>query len=312
MGNQVKKKYRNINGVFLLDKPVGLSSNHALQKVKRLFQAKKAGHTGSLDPLASGMLPLCFGEATKFSQFLLESDKFYRVEFKLGETTATGDAEGEVIESKPVNVDEALLRATLKNFVGQIPQVPSMYSALKYQGQPLYKLARQGIEVPRPERIVSIYSIELLSFDGTFVGMDVSCSKGTYIRTLAEDIGKVLGCGAHVTTLRRLASGPYQAEQMITFEQLELLADDAQALENLLLPIETLAESCPNINLTSLTSFYVRRGQPVLIPHSPLDGWVKLTSPEGLFLGMGIVLEDGRIAPKRLISDTSKTQNAVA
>lgn len=312
MTSQNKKKL-NIHGVFLLDKPVGLSSNQALQIVKRIYNAKKAGHTGSLDPLASGMLPLCFGEATKFSQFLLESDKYYRVEFKLGETTTTGDAEGEIVETRPVTTSAAALVEVLKNFSGKITQIPSMYSALKYQGQPLYKLARQGIEVPRPAREITIYSIELLKFDAPFVSMDVRCSKGTYIRTLVEDIGKTLGCGAHVTVLRRLGAGPYQATQMITLPQLEQLAEQGEeALLNLLLPVETLTVSCPNINLTALTSFYVRRGQPVLIPHSPTDGWVRLTSPNGRFLGMGVVLSDGRIAPKRLISDTTTQSTAIA
>ena len=307
MNNLKKKIFLDLDGVFLLDKPIGLSSNQALQQVKRIFNARKAGHTGSLDPLASGMLPLCFGEATKFSQFLLESDKYYRVIFKLGEATTTGDAEGDVIECKPVSVEHAALLATLKQFFGAITQIPSMYSALKYQGQPLYKLARQGIEVPRPAREIIIHAIELLSFDGLYAEVDVHCTKGTYIRTLVEDIGKVLGCGAHVTGLRRLAAGPYQATQMISMSHLEALASATpDNLKSLLLPVETLAATCPPINLTSLTTFCVRRGQPVLIPHSPTEGWVKLISSECRFLGMGVVLSDGRIAPKRLIRDTSR------
>lgn len=300
-----KPVLRHLDGVFLLDKPLGLSSNQALQRVKRLFQAKKAGHTGSLDPLASGMLPLCFGEATKFSQFLLDSDKTYRVTFKLGETTATGDAEGEVIAQHPVEVSEAQLNTVLEKFVGKVKQIPSMFSALKYQGQPLYKLARQGIEVSRPEREITVYSLKLLAYEDVFVTLDVHCSKGTYIRTLAEDVGKELGCGAHVTSLRRLGVGPYIETQMISLPALEKIAEEGlEQLAPLLMPIETLLSDCPTINLTEATTFYIRRGQAVVIPHAPTEGWVKLIAQGGRFLGMGLVLSDGRIAPKRLISTT--------
>ncbi|MBI5448308.1 MAG: tRNA pseudouridine(55) synthase TruB [Gammaproteobacteria bacterium] len=303
----IKRHYNDIHGVLLLDKPIGLSSNQALQAVKRLYAAKKAGHTGSLDPLATGMLPLCFGEATKFSQFLLESDKTYETRFKLGEMTTTGDAEGEIINTQQVSVSLKELSAVLKTFLGRISQVPSMYSALKYQGQPLYKLARQGIEVPRASREIDIFALDLLNFDSPFVSIRVHCSKGTYIRTLVEDIGKALGCGAHVTALRRLTAGPYQAEQMVSMAQLEESASQGlPALLERLLPIETLVKTFPVINLTSLTTLCLRRGQAVLIPHAPLEGWVQLNDKDGRFLGLGVVLSDGRIAPKRLVRDTGK------
>lgn len=223
-----RRKGRNISGILLLDKPMGITSNAALQQVKRLFNACKAGHTGSLDPLATGVLPLCFGEATKFSQFLLDADKHYRARVRLGVTTDSGDADGKVLETKPVPeiTDEALEQA-LDNYRGEITQVPSMFSALKVDGQPLYKLARQGVEVEREARPVTIYELEVQDRSGDELTLDVRCSKGTYVRTLAEDIGRELGCGAHVAGLRRLAAGPFKIEETVSIQQLEeLMSED--------------------------------------------------------------------------------------
>lgn len=287
--------------VLLLDKPIGLSSNNALQKVKRIYGVKKAGHAGNLDPLATGMLPICFGEATKFLQFLLNADKSYRVEFKLGEKTNTGDAEGEIIERHAVNVEYQQLSSVVNTFLGQIKQIPPMYSALKYQGQALYKLARQGIEVPREPRCVQIYSIQLLGFEHNHALMEVSCSKGTYIRTLVEDIGDVLKCGAYVTALRRREVGNYKESQMVAFEKLIASEDNKEVLRSLLLPVESLLTAYPAVQLTSTTHFYIQRGQAVLIPHAPTQGYVKLISSDRNFIGIGVILSDGRVAPKRLI-----------
>ncbi|PJE79680.1 tRNA pseudouridine synthase B [invertebrate metagenome] len=219
---------RPVNGIVVVDKAQGLSSNDMLQRIKRLFGAAKAGHTGSLDPLATGVLPICFGEATKFSQFLLESDKAYRATVKMGVKTSTGDAEGEVIETRPVQVTKTDVEAVLSRFVGELEQVPSMYSALKYKGQPLYKLAREGIEVERQARKIHIYHLSLLSFSEDSFDIDVACSKGTYIRTLVEDIGETLGCLAHVEALRRVKAGPYGIDQSYTLDELFALRNEGR------------------------------------------------------------------------------------
>ncbi len=296
----LRRKRRSVNGIFLLDKPQGLTSNAALQQVKRLFNAEKAGHTGSLDPLATGLLPICFGEATKFSRFLLESDKRYQVKILLGVKTDTGDAEGTVIAEHPVNVTQAQMDCTLEKFRGKISQVPSMYSAIKHQGQPLYKLARQGIEVEREAREVMIYTLKQLDFVGNELSLDVHASKGTYVRSIADDIGEELGCGAHVIALRRLGAGPYLAEQMLTLDTLSE-ASSEEACDNYLLPIDSSLTHLENVILSDSTAFYLRQGQPVFIPKAPTNGWVKLTFQER-FLGVGEVLEDGKIAPKRLVA----------
>lgn len=299
-----RSKGRNINGILLLDKPTGLSSNAALQIVKRLFNANKAGHTGSLDPLASGLLPICFGEATKASGFLLDADKHYRVRCKLGEKTATGDAEGEVIETRPVGaLDAAVLEAVFARFRGEIEQIPPMYSAVKHQGQRLYKLARQGVEVEREARQIVIHELTLLGLDLPFFDIDVRCTKGTYVRTLAEDIGEALGCGAHVTELRRLGVGPYDEQGMVT---LDALHDQAQgegfaALDAHILPIESALAQWPDVRLSPDAAFYLRQGQAVVVPHAPTSGWVRLYANDREFLGMGEILDDGRVAPKRLM-----------
>lgn len=299
-----KRFSRPVNGILLLDKPIGLTSNTALQVIKRLFAARKAGHTGSLDPLASGMLPICFGEATKFSQYLLDSDKHYQVVAQLGVKTTTGDTEGEIIQQKSVG-DSKGLDQIIKKFHGTIMQVPSMYSALKYQGRPLYELARKGITVERPARSVQIHKLDLLAKTTDTLTLEVVCSKGTYIRTLVEDIGDALGCGAHVAELRRLGVNDYPANQMIGLSQLEKIAQDHPGdytvLDNLLLSLDTAVQHWPLVNLSQAAAFYLLRGQPVIVPRAPTQGWVRLMLNDGSFIGVGEILDDGRVAPRRLM-----------
>jgi tRNA pseudouridine55 synthase len=296
---------RRVDGILLLDKPAGLTSNAALQKVKRLYRARKAGHTGSLDPLASGLLPMCLGEATKVSGFLLDADKHYWVSCRLGVRTSTADAEGEVLETRPVtDVTEARLREVMESFKGEIEQVPPMYSAVKHQGQRLYALARQGVEVEREPRRITIHAIELRDFRLPLVEIEVHCSKGTYIRTLVEDMGAALGCGAHVADLRRYGVGPYNASGMVTFEVLEdCLAREGEAgLDRLLLPMESGLSQWPDVRLSVNAAFYLRQGQPVLVPHAPTAGLVRLYEGQRRFLGVGEILDDGRVAPRRLLN----------
>ena len=287
-----------------MDKPAGISSNDVVQQAKRLFGAQKVGHTGSLDPLATGVLPLCFGEATKFSQYLLDASKIYWTRIRLGVSTETGDADGEVIAQVDATaITKTQVSDALETFVGEIEQIPSMYSALKHQGQPLYKLARQGIEVERAPRTVTIYSAELLQFAEAYIELRVHCSKGTYIRSLAEDLGAVLGCGGHVSALRRLAAGPYAEAQAVTFEQVSEIGDP-QEMDALLLPVASAVGSWPSVRLHEDTAHYVKRGQPVQVAHAPTDGWVQMfeSAEEDRFLGVGEVLTDGRIAPRRLVA----------
>lgn len=295
---------RKVNGVLLLDKPAGLTSNGVLQEVKRLFSAAKAGHTGSLDPLATGVLPLCFGEATKFSQFLLEANKRYTATITLGIATKTGDADGEVIAKADVPQIQNI-ESVLAQFRGTISQIPSMYSALKVDGKPLYKLARAGIEVERKERGVTIYELELLQQTNTELVLDILCSKGTYIRTLAEDIGEVIGCGAHVSSLRRTRSGPYSIEETITLDKLECLRDDGyDALHETLLPISSAVKQWPSVELTEITASYFQQGQPVQVASSPTNGWVRVfaeAAEDKNFIGVGEILDDGKVAPRRLV-----------
>ncbi|WCM66018.1 tRNA pseudouridine(55) synthase TruB [Vibrio parahaemolyticus] len=305
-----RRKGRPINGVILLDKPTGISSNDALQKVKRIYFAEKAGHTGALDPLATGMLPICLGEATKFSQFLLDSDKRYRVIAKLGERTNTSDSDGEVVETRPVDVTLEKLEACIEKFRGESDQVPSMFSALKYQGKPLYEYARKGIEVPRESRKITVYEIVLHRFEGDEVEMEVHCSKGTYIRTIVDDLGEMLGCGAHVTMLRRTAVAKYPYEKMVTLEQLNELLEQAhceeiaprELLDPLLMPMDTAVEDLPEVNLIPELADMVQHGQPVQVLGAPEQGSLRLTmGEERLFIGVGEMNDDGKIAPKRLV-----------
>lgn len=294
---------RAVDGLLLLDKPTGMSSNDALQQVKRLFNARKAGHTGSLDPLATGMLPICLGEATKISGFLLDADKRYFMTCKLGVKTATGDAEGEVLAQRPVPaLTAADLEPVLARFRGTIQQIPPMYSALKHQGERLYKLARQGQEVERAPRTVTIHELTLLRQEDDELDLEVACSKGTYVRTLAEDLGEALGCGAHVSALRRLAVGPYRdPDAMVTLDTLRELGEGGfQALDARLLAVESALNDWPPVRLTADSAFYLRQGQPVLVPKAPTSGWVRLYDQDQRFLGVGEVQDDGKVAPRRM------------
>ena len=297
-----KKKGRAIHGVVLLDKPLKLSSNHALQRVKRLFDANKAGHTGSLDPLATGMLPICLGEATKVSAFLLDADKTYRFKCKLGETTATADAEGKVLKTRPFeHIQLADIEKHLPSLTGDIMQVPPMYSALKKDGQRLYDLARQGIEVERKPRPVTIYSLDILSFENGEVELQTRCSKGTYVRTLCEDLGELLGCGAYVSELRRTSVGPYKTG-MLTLDELTALAENGfDALDNTLLKIDSGIDDWPVVELDADSAYYIKLGQPVQIARAPTDGLVRIYA-DGVFMGIGKIDSDGRVAPKRMMN----------
>lgn len=293
---------RPVSGVLLLDKPAGLTSNRVLQQVKNLFRAAKAGHTGSLDPLATGMLPICFGEATKISAFLLDANKRYRFSCQLGVTTTTGDTEGEVVNTASCSaITTTDIERLLPDFMGDIKQIPPMYSALKHNGQRLYKLAREGIVVERKPRTVSIYEIHLHSLGQGIMDLEVSCSKGTYVRTLAEDIGKALGgCGAHITQLRRLSVGPYEGE-MVTMQELEDVSRRGlESLDQLLLPVESGVADWPDVRLGADAAFYMSQGQPILVPHAPTEGWVRIYDQQK-FLGVGEVQDDGRVAPRRMI-----------
>ena len=304
MGRRRRPRGRPVDGILLLDKPLGISSNDALQQVKRLFQAQKAGHTGSLDPLADGMLPICFGAATKLSAFLLDADKHYQVRVKLGVTTATGDTEGEVLQTRSTDgVGRAEIEAVLPRFTGTITQLPPMYSALKHKGQRLYKLAREGVEVEREPRQITIHAMQLGEVAGDEFELQVHCSKGTYVRTLAEDMGEALGCGAHVVALRRTSVGPYAGLTMFTLEQVREKAEQGlDALDGLLLPVDTALGEWPAILLNRDSAYYLKMGQPVLVPKAPTQGWVRLYEEDDAFIGVGQVQDDGRIAPKRLMA----------
>lgn len=308
--NKIKKQFREINGLLVFDKPESMSSNFALQQIKRLYNASKAGHTGSLDPLASGMLPICFGEATKFAQYLLDSDKSYLVIGKLGETTTTGDREGEILsKTEYLHITTQNILKILPNFIGKIEQTPPMFSALKQNGQPLYKLARQGITVERESRQINIYNLDLVNYDNVsgHVTLRVNCSKGTYIRTLIEDIGNSLGCGAYVTYLRRTSVGNFSESSMIKLDDIKSLAIDNNfnAMDNFLQPVASLLHMYPEVLLSTSTAFYLMQGQPVMVPNSPKQGCVCLKTVDNVFLGIGEVNDDGMIAPKRLVKSTS-------
>lgn len=302
----------NINGIVLLDKPLGISSNKLLQKVKQLFCVSKAGHTGALDPLATGMLPICLGEATKFSQYLLEADKCYRVTARLGEQTDTADSEGNIISTRPVKLDQVHLEAALNQFRGKTQQVPSMFSALKYHGKPLYKYARKGEVVLRKPRTIHVYNLKLIYWDNIYIELEISCSKGTYIRTIIDDLGELLGCGAHVVMLRRLTIAHYPATRMVTLEVLQDLCADAtyfpeklSKLCALLLPIDSAVANMPVVNLSASIATCIRLGQRVDIRNQfSSSGLVRITEGEKQhFLGVGKVTEPGWLVPKRLIAE---------
>ena len=310
-----QRRGRPIDGILVLNKPTGMTSNAALQTVKRLYAAAKAGHTGSLDPLATGVLPLCFGEATKFSQYLLDADKIYRSTFVFGVTTASGDSDGEVLKRCDTSqLTQEKVEAALAQFRGDIEQIPSMFSAIKKDGQPLYKLARQGIEVERKARAVTIYELRIEAFRaGTNAEVDifVHCSKGTYVRSLAEDLGKALGCGAHVSKLHRVQSGPFSEADSVSLLTLESLkARDAVAgMDALLRPATLALGALPKVVLAEAAGFYLRQGQPVLVPKAPTEGLVQLELASGEFIGVGEILDDGRVAPRRLVNLPSATSN---
>lgn len=334
--NSRSKFYLPIDGVLLLDKPQGLSSNAALQQVKRLCRIRKAGHSGSLDPLASGLLPICFNEATKFTRFLLDADKHYQTTMRLGVRTDTSDSEGKITAEYPhplPKFSEQHLEDIFEKFRGNILQTPSMFSALKHQGQPLYKLARQGVEIERTARPITIKSLKLLDYTHTdlisTITLDIHASKGTYIRTIVDDLGQALGCWAHVIELRRLGVGPFTETQMISLPKLEAILaehdDDFNQYEGLerdeidkllqkklskhferlkdyLLPIEDAVIGMDELIISESASFYLKQGQAVSLPYAPKSGWVKLMVRDKGFLGVGEVQEDGKVAPRRLLS----------
>jgi tRNA pseudouridine55 synthase len=308
-----RRKGRAIDGILLLDKPLDISSNQALQKVRRMFLAAKGGHTGALDPLATGMLPVCLGEATKFSQFLLNADKTYLVTAKLGVRTTTSDADGEVVATCAVDVNASQLSDACDTFKGPIKQVPSMFSALKHQGKPLYFYARQGIEIDRPARDITIFSLTIMRFEGDEVDMEIHCSKGTYIRSLVDDLGQLLGCGAYVSKLHRTRVADYPSEKMVTFEQLEALLDKAQQeqiplteiLDPLLIPMDSAVKNLAEVELAPESASDFMHGMPVkhLSTESFADDQVVRVylSQAGTFLGVAQIDKDNQAAPKRLV-----------
>jgi tRNA pseudouridine55 synthase len=290
---------RRLDGVLLLDKPSGLGSNGALQTAKRMFRAAKAGHAGTLDPLASGLLPILFGEATKLSQLALDADKEYLAQAALGVVTTTGDAEGEVLERRPCRVVASDLEPVLQRFRGEIAQVPPMHSALKHHGRPLYALAREGREVPRAPRRVHIYELESLGLDGDRLHLRVRCSKGTYVRTLVEDIGKGLGCGAHLAGLRRTAAGGFRVEDACTLDALEGM--DPASRDRRLLPIESLLGSLPRVQLPEGLADRFRQGQVLHLDHAPMGTCGVFAAP-GVLLGLAEGHDRGALHPRRLIN----------
>lgn len=302
-----RRKGRRVDGILLLDKPAGLSSNAALQRVRHLFQAQKAGHTGSLDPLATGLLPVCLGEATKASAFLLDTDKRYRVRARLGRQTTTGDAEGQILDELPVpHLERDRIQQSLGRLTGDIRQIPPMYSALKHQGQRLYALARQGLAVERPARHIRIHSLALCTIEADCLELDIHCSKGTYVRVLIEDLARDLGTCGHVERLHRLSVGPFHADGMRDLPSLTQLAEQGlPALDAALLPIERAFEGWPSVDLGPDMSWYLQRGQAVQVSQAPASGQVCIYGPGRRLLGFGEVLDDGRVAPRRLLLDPS-------
>ena len=296
----MKAVRRHLHGVLLLDKPVGLSSNHALQRAKREFSAEKAGHTGTLDPLASGLLPICFGAATKFSQASLDADKRYTATLGLGRTTTTGDLEGTTVEERPVQIDRGAIDAVLPRFVGALEQLPPMHSALKHQGRALYEYAREGVQVERAARRIAIHAIDVLSYAGVTLVLDVRCSKGTYIRTLAEDIGAALGCGAHLAALRRTGSGGLRVEDAITLDALAVLSDAERDAH--LRPPDALLADWPAWRLSAeeAARFLTGLRRRVDAPDAPR---VRVYGPDARVLGAAHITA-GELIPDRLLSPT--------
>ena len=302
---QVRRPKRFVDGVILLDKPAGFSSNQALQRVKHLFKAAKAGHTGNLDPFATGLLPICLGEATKFSQTLLDADKEYRATIRLGVSTTTGDTEGEITSSSDTSFSSNQVMVAVHQFKGEITQIPPMHSALKFQGKALYEYARAGVEIERQLRHVTIHDIELEDYSGHMALVRVSCSKGTYIRVLAEDIGKVLGCGAHLQALRRLKTGGFLLKDAYTLEQLDSLSEHER--DALLLPVDSLLQALPEIQIDAESAHFFCQGQAVWHSGVKVSGNLRVYYVENSnkkLLGLAENLEDGRITPRRLIVTT--------
>ena len=309
-----RNRGRSVNGIFLLNKPLDRSSNQALQRVKHIFDANKAGHTGALDPLATGLLPICLGEATKFSQFLLDSDKHYRSTFVLGVATETGDCEGDILsEADASSLTLAQIESAIEGFRGEIQQIPSMYSAIKHNGQPLYKLARQGIEVEREARTIHVYQYQVLDFrPGVRAELDVEVhvSKGTYVRSLAEDLGVALGCGAHVSALHRHVAGPFTEQESMTLPELEKLRETGEAadLDHLLKPMDVAVADRMAVELSDIVAGYFQQGQEVMSTQAFRCGQegdiVRVFREGGAFLGVGIVTEEGKLAPKRLVVES--------
>lgn len=294
---QVKKTWKQVDGVLLLDKPLGLTSNDALQKARRLFSAAKGGHTGTLDPLATGLLPLCFGEATKFSADLLDADKTYEADVQLGVTTDSGDAEGQIIANAPVDLKNAQILGILPRFIGDIQQIPPMHSALKRDGKPLYELARQGIEVERQPRAVTIYAIDCLEFSGDRLKLRVRCSKGTYIRVLAADIGAALGCGAHLAGLRRTHVADLTLDKSVSLAELQAM-DEAERF-TWLQPVDALLQSLPRVDLMGEAAQRFSHGNPVDLPDG-LSGKIRVYA-ENRLIGVGEPGSNSRLWPKRLV-----------
>lgn len=302
--SQARSKKRQVHGVLLLDKPLGLSSNAALQKVKWHYQARKAGHTGALDPLATGLLPICFGQATKVSEYLLGSDKKYTTVIKLGEVTDTRDAEGQITDSKPVTVSDDDIQLALAQFRGRIKQVPPMYSALKKDGQPLYKLARKGQEIERPARDMTVFSLETERLEDALLRLDVHCSSGFYIRSLAHDLGAVLGCGAHVVELRRTNIKTIGVELAHSLDSVMALKDDVQALQNLLLPIDALLPDMPTLEIPDAQVDSLLCGKPTRANGLKTKGLTRFYRLDGRLFGLGEVLENGLLKTQKIFVDT--------
>jgi tRNA pseudouridine55 synthase len=296
---------RVISGLLLLDKPAGYSSNHALQKIKRLFRAEKAGHTGTLDPFATGLLPICLGEATKFSSYGLEGDKRYLATLKLGITTATGDIEGEILARKEVAISQADIDDALAKFRGHISQIPPIYSALKVAGKPMYDYARKGLEVERKPRQVEIKELKYVDFSAGELVIDVTCSKGTYIRVLGEDIGNALGCGAHLSALRRTMSAGLKIAQATTIEQLELFTEHQR--DEKLLPIDTLVKNIPSIVLESPMVTRLQQGQCQEAHGDWLPGIVRIYDQNNDFIGLAEVTDAHQLIAKRLIAEPASS-----
>jgi tRNA pseudouridine55 synthase len=291
---------QRIDGVLLLDKPPGITSNLALQKVKRLLKAQKAGHTGTLDPFATGLLPICLGEATKFSQFLLDADKVYRAQLRLGVSTTTGDPEGEVVETRPVGVAEADIRGVLSRFDGEFLQTPPMHSAVKYAGRPLYEYARKGVEIERPPRLVTVHRLEVAKFEGTLLTLRVHSGKGLYVRTLAQDIGQALGCGAHLETLCREAVGPLRLTDAVGWPALEGMSPEDRKGRFLL--VDCLVVTLPRLDLDVESAWQLSHGQAVWRTGLRVGELMRVYGPDQGFLGIAVVDDDGKAAPRRLVT----------